>query len=232
MTSPPATLADLVVRGMHRFDLWSQFIASRGVKTLAEIGVWRGDYAETMLSRCPDITRYYMLDPWRHLDDWNKPANVSDNSFEQYYTGVLERTEPWAGKRVVLRGRTTEVVEEIPDASLDFAYIDGDHSLRGISIDLIRMWPKIRDGGWIGGDDFSRTAWQHRDAFEPTLVFPFAVYFAEAAGAPIEALPRNQFIIHKSDAGFSFTDHMGRYPNTTVKAALDGRKKPAAKPAT
>jgi hypothetical protein len=172
-----------------------------------------------------------MIDPWRHLDDWNKPANVSDNSFEQHYAGVLERTEPWAGKRVVLRGRTTEVSDDIPDASLDFAYIDGDHSLRGISIDLLRMWPKIRDGGWVGGDDFSRTAWQHRAAFEPTLVFPFAVYFAEAVGAPVEALPRNQFAIHKSGAGFSFTDHTGRYPSTTMKAALRGRKKAAAKAA-
>jgi Methyltransferase domain len=231
MKSSPVTLSDLVVRGMHRFDLWSQFIASRNVRTLAEVGVWRGEFAETMLSRCPDIARYYMVDPWRHLDDWNKPANADDDRFERYYAEVLGRTEPWAGKRVMLRGRTTEVADEIPDASLDFAYIDGDHSLRGISIDLVRMWPKIRDGGWIGGDDFSPTVWQHPENFEPTVVFPFAVYFAEAVGAPIEALPRQQFVIHKSGAAFSFTDHTGRYPVTTMKAALRERKKDAAKPA-
>jgi hypothetical protein len=225
-------LTDLVDPDITRFEFWQRVINDRGVATMAEVGVWRGEFAEAVFAGCPNLTTYYLLDPWRHLDSWNKPANVSNRTFKEYYQGVLDRTARWAEKRVVLRGRTTDVVASIPDGSLDFAYIDGDHSLRGISIDLIRMWPKIRDGGWIGGDDFSRTAWQHRDAFEPTLVFPFAVYFAEAAGAPIEALPRNQFIIHKSDAGFSFTDHMGRYPNTTVKAALDGRKKPAAKPAT
>jgi hypothetical protein len=225
MTASP-TLDDLVVPGMNRFDLWSRFIISREVRTLAEVGVWRGEFAETMLSRCPDIASYYMIDPWRHLDDWNKPANKPDELFEQYYAEVLARTEPWASKRVVLRGRTTEVADEIPDGSLDFAYLDGDHSLRGISIDLYRIWPKIRDGGWVGGDDFRPSVWHHRASFEPTVVFPFAVYFAEAVDAPVEALPRHQFVIHKSDASFSFTDHTGRYKDTTLKTALR-REKPA-----
>jgi hypothetical protein len=167
-----------------------------------------------------------MVDPWRHLDDWNKPANADDASFDDYYRLVLERTNPWADKRTVLRGRTTEVIDEIADGTLDFAYIDGDHSLRGITIDLLRIWPKVRVGGIVGGDDFSRSVWQHPDSFEPTFVFPFAVYYAEALGVPVEALPRNQFALHKTDSGFSFVDHTGRYGDLTVRAALRGRKRP------
>jgi hypothetical protein len=89
------------------------------------------------------------------------------------------------------------VIDEIPDARLDVAYIDGDHTLRGIAIDLIRTYTKVRPGGILGGDDYTKTIWQHADNFEPSLVCPFAAYFAESQGAPIIILPHSQFAIIK-----------------------------------
>jgi len=149
-----------------------------------------------------------MLDPGRHLDDWNKPGNHrTDDTFEQVFSEAKSNTEFAADKRIVLRGRTTEVIEKIPNDALDFACIDGDYTLKGFTIDLINVYPKIRTGGWLGGDDFSSTIWQHDKKFEPTLVFPFAVYFVEAVGAPIYALPNNQFIIKKTAMrSFDFID--------------------------
>jgi len=193
-----------------RLDLWAGFVAAAKVRTMAEIGVYRGDYAARILADVPAITTYYMIDPWRHLDDWNKPANKQDKQFQKFFDETMRKTEAAAGKRKVLRGRTTEVIEQIPDHSLDFVYIDGDHTLRGITIDLVKAFAKLRPGGWLGGDDFSPTIWQHGDEFEPTLVFPFAVHFAEAVGARIFALPHRQFLIQDGD-GFEFTDLTGRY---------------------
>jgi hypothetical protein len=139
-----------------------------------------------------------MLDPWRHLDDWNKPSNHPDQStFDQIYEQALARTDFARARRMVLRGKTTEVINEIPKESLDIAYVDGDHSLRGITIDLIRSYPKVRPGGLLAGDDYCPTIWQHEERFEPTLVFPFAAHFAESVGAPIVVLPYNQFAIVK-----------------------------------
>jgi len=110
------------------------------------------------------------------------------------------------------------VIDEIPDQSLDFAYIDGDHTLRGITLDLIQLLPKIKDGGLIGGDDFVNKPWQHGSAYEPTLVCPFAVYFAEAMRLPFVALPHKQFLIQKAaDASFSFVDLTGTYSDLSLK---------------
>jgi len=58
---------------------------------------------------------------------------------------------------VILRGKTAEVIDQITDGELDLAYIDADHTLKGIAIDLIRVYPKVRDGGFLGGDDFTTT---------------------------------------------------------------------------
>jgi hypothetical protein len=220
----PESLAEFVVPRRHRFDTWAAVLAARNVRSIAEVGVWRGEFAEAMLSRCPKISSYHMIDAWRRLEDWNKPANVSDVTFEQHYEEALRRTDRWKKKRVVHRGTTQEVAAEIADGSLDFVYLDGDHSLRGISIDLHLMWPKVRAGGMLGGDDFTPWMRQHDPSFEPSGVFPFAAYFAEAVDSPIEALPRNQFVIHKlSSTGYSFSDHVGRYRDLTVRTALRRR---------
>jgi hypothetical protein len=49
------------------------------------------------------------------------------------------------------------------------------------------------------------------------MVFPYAVYFAEAVGCPIYALPFRQFLIEKAPgSGFSFTDLTDSYPSTDV----------------
>jgi Methyltransferase domain len=200
-----------------RFELWTSLINQSSARTVAEVGVYRGEFARHILGSCPAIESYCMIDPWRHLDDWNKPANRPDDTFQKIYDEAMDATADHADKRIVLRGRTTEVVDQIADSSLDFAYIDGDHTLRGITIDLVKVLPKIRPGGLIGGDDFRPSIWQHKDGFEPTLVFPLAVHFAEAIGARVYALPYGQFLIQRSpDEAHEFVDLTGRYPSTDL----------------
>jgi len=201
-----------------RLALWVHFLQATGVKSMVEVGVYRGDFAATILKECNLIEKYYMIDPWRHLDNWNKPANMSDDIFEQFLSETRSKTEFAAEKRVILRGKTTEVIQKIPDGGIDFAYIDGDHTLRGIAIDLINVFPKVRAGGWVGGDDFTRTIWEHPTKFEPTLVFPFAVYFAEAVDARIYALPNAQFLIEKNSThSFEFIDLTGYYNDISLR---------------
>ena len=209
-----AALAEIARASADREALLLALAGRLGARTMLELGVWRGDLAERMLREAPGIETYWMLDPWRPLEDWNKPFNVDAARFEAVHAEAMARTEFAAGRRRVLRGTTTERADELPDGGIDLAYVDGDHTLRGVAIDLVALWPKIRPGGVLAGDDFVPSAWQHGVRFEPTFVFPFAVHFAEAAGAPILAAGHGQFAILKPADGaraFSFTDVTGRY---------------------
>ena len=204
-----------------RLELWSNLINGLGARNIIEIGVYRGDFAAHMLSACDAIERYGMIDPWRHLNDWDKPANKQDDVFEQFFQETMQKTDFASDKRQVHRGKTTEVMDQIPESSVDLAYIDGDHTLKGIAIDLIQIHARMRDGGFIGGDDLSKTIWQHGTAHEPTMVFPFTAYFAEAISAHIFILPYNQFIMTPSANGeYAYTDLTGRYPDTSMKSQL------------
>ncbi|MEO8732131.1 MAG: class I SAM-dependent methyltransferase [Rhodoferax sp.] len=204
-----------------RRELWAKFIAIQRTRFMAEVGVWKGDFAAEILMDGVDIEIYYMIDPWANLTDWNKPFNVESEVFNEIYKEMDSKTAFAANKRRILRGRTKEVVGLIENSSLDFAYIDGDHTLRGITVDLIKIWPKIKSGGFIGGDDFTTTPWQHDVKYEPTLVFPFSVYFAEAMNVPITALEHGQFLIQKDEcSGFSFNDTTGLYGNLSLNSLL------------
>ncbi len=201
-----------------RFTLWAGFLNDIRAEVVAEIGVHRGDLAAYLLAECPAIREYYLVDPWRHLPNWDKPCNTTDQLQQQHYARTLEQIAPYRERVRILKGTTLEVIQRIPDAALDFCYIDGDHTLRGITIDLICTMPKVCSGGWIGGDDFNPSIWQHGPGYEPTLVFPYAVHFAEAMQMKILALPHGQFLLRVAPGGrFEFSDLVGGYADLSLK---------------
>lgn len=221
-----AVIETIAASSKSRLDMWVRLIDLAQIHQMAEVGVWKGEFAQAVLRACPAVQRYFMIDPWRRLDQWNKPMNIDDHAFETIYNEALRRTEFAGDRRIVLRGTTLEVIGDIPYASLDFVYIDGDHTLRGVTIDLIACYAKVKPGSYVGGDDLCPTIWQHSLQFEPTMVFPFAVDFAEAVGATIYCLPFNQFLMQKAHNGqrqFAVIDFTGQYRDTNLLPHLSPR---------
>jgi hypothetical protein len=197
-----------------RTNLWTNILSELDCKSLCEVGVWKGEFAESLLQRLNRIESYTLIDPWKNLPDWNKPANKSDIEFERIHDEAMKRVNPYKEKIIEIRATTKNAKKKIKNGSLDFVYIDGDHTLRGITIDLNAMLPKVRKYGFIGGDDFTKTIWQHGDKYSPTEVFPYAIYFAEANDLKIYTLPYNQFLIFNDSDGFDIIDY-GNYSNLT-----------------
>lgn len=197
MSSLPRQLDSISKQSNSRFDLWKDFINANAINRISEIGVYRGEFAEHILRECESVLSYVMIDPWRHLDEWNKPANKDDSTFETFFQETVTRTSFAREKISIYRQTTLNATGNIADNSLDFAYIDGDHTLRGITIDLNCIYNKVSHQGFIAGDDFCQSIWQHSNQYEPTMVFPYAILFAEAKGDHIYSLPFNQFLIQK-----------------------------------
>lgn len=66
----------------------------------------------------------------------------------------MERTEFARDRRRIIRAESVDAAGMIGDASLDFAFIDADHSYEGCAADIRAWLPKIKPGGWIGGHDY------------------------------------------------------------------------------
>jgi len=63
--------------------------------------------------------------------------------------------EHFPGRVKIIRTSTAEAAKIVPDGSLDFVFIDADHTYEGC-IEDIRAWtPKVRKGGLICGHDLN-----------------------------------------------------------------------------
>jgi len=74
--------------------------------------------------------------------------------------GVLNAT--------VTKSDSAEAAKLYKDKSVDFVFIDADHSYQAVKKDIFAWLPKIRKGGFIGGHDIQRTVVYHavQDALE------------------------------------------------------------------
>ena len=65
-------------RCTSRIDIWVEFVNLHNIESMVEIGVYKGDFAERILCEGATIKTYHMVDSWRNLEGWNKPANTSN----------------------------------------------------------------------------------------------------------------------------------------------------------
>lgn len=124
----------------------------------AEIGVWKGDFTAQIL----DVARprrLHLIDPWRSSTDPGYAGVLYDKDqqhMDRIHESVLARFEAEIknGTIVVHRAPSAEAAVEIPDESLDWVYIDGDHFYEGVKKDIALYSQKVRPGGFVCGDDY------------------------------------------------------------------------------
>ena len=127
----------------------------------AEIGVLNGNTSFRLLGARP-LLIHYMIDPWiapekgsSYLKSGDDNALKPARAHEGAYKKTLKRVEFAGCRAVILRMFSHEAVLKIKDASLDFVFIDGDHSYDGVKKD-INLWTcKVKKSGWIGGHDYN-----------------------------------------------------------------------------
>ena len=89
-------LSTISIEAANRPNLWCRMSRDRGVRCMARLGVWRGEFAQHVLRDCPNIASYFMIDQWRPLPGWNKPTKVSAYLFADIHR--LHRTRCVKGR--------------------------------------------------------------------------------------------------------------------------------------
>lgn len=121
-----------------------QHFGECGLLKGAEIGVDRGRFSEYMLTRNPEM-HLFLVDPWR----WKLRG-------ESRYRSTVRRMEAFGDRATIIRKDSFDAVHGIRDGSLDFVYIDGDHTFDYVMTDLIWWAKKVRYGGVVSGHDYYR----------------------------------------------------------------------------
>jgi hypothetical protein len=120
-----------------------------------EIGVYKGDFSELLLKHSR-LSVLYSIDPWWHLPDnvYQDVANVPDEEAQKEYEEVAGKLKEFGQRSKILRMLSNEAVKQFSDESLDFVYIDANHSYEACREDLALWWPKLKAGGVFAGHDY------------------------------------------------------------------------------
>ena len=132
--------------------LFSKF----GYKVGAEIGVSKGRYSREICRRTREL-KLYCVDPWESYADYvERKGEGGKRALLRHYEEAKKRLEPY--NCAFLKMTSMEAVKQFKDGSLDFVYIDGNHTFEYVINDIAEWSKKVRKGGIISGHDYWNSA--------------------------------------------------------------------------
>jgi len=136
-----------------RDKFFPKMIEALELENGAEIGVDKGGFSCHLLGKS-ELEMLYCIDPW--IDDFgsdHRPGFFNKDGNNRYEE-AMDNLNKYQGRFEPIRSFSVKAAVEFENDSLDFCYIDGDHSLDGIYQDMHAWTPKVRVGGIIAGHDY------------------------------------------------------------------------------
>jgi predicted O-methyltransferase YrrM len=130
-----------------------------------EIGGWFGRsscYMGERIKQSEKSISLYTIDIWTHEGHQNMGHHETINerggtmlsAFRSYMeeAGVSHIVNP-------IQGNSHQAHENFENESLDFIFVDGDHTWDGVKNDIVLWWPKLKPGGVMAGHDYFENGW-------------------------------------------------------------------------
>lgn len=102
----------------------------------AEVGVKKGKFSKLILNFWKG--ELLCIDVWTDDEDYRDAKRLLQN------------------QAVLIKNLSVVAAMKIEDESLDFVYIDADHSYENVMNDINAWFPKVRKGGIVSGHDYCR----------------------------------------------------------------------------
>lgn len=141
-----------------RWQTLEKYVRKNGWTKGAELGVWRGETFKHLIQTCHNLhligVDLYAAQPESTgPEKWTPGENGHAWDHLAYYNDLLKFSEQYPGRAVIIKDYTTEAAKQVEDESLDFVFIDADHSYEGVMRDVQAWAPKVRKGGIVFGHD-------------------------------------------------------------------------------
>jgi hypothetical protein len=138
----------------HR-DLYRMMVQKAKTEShFIEVGAWKGRSAAYM---CVEIANSGKNIQFDVVDTWNgtkgEHENDPDIKMGTLYDRFLKNMEPVRSYFTPIRLPSIVAANLYNDATLDFVFLDADHSYDAIKSDIISWLPKIKPGGLLAGHD-------------------------------------------------------------------------------
>jgi hypothetical protein len=144
-----------------------------------------------------------LVDPWkfdpRFADSlFGGGSAKSQADMDAVWEKVCHRfaSEIAQGVVSIHRCSSVECAGSVDAETLDWVYIDGNHTYEFVLEDLRSWYPKVRPGGLVAGDDYDRP-----DAWWDDGVTKAVTEFVQTEAVTVEAIHNHQYVLRKGTAG-------------------------------
>jgi predicted O-methyltransferase YrrM len=138
-------------------------ISYKNFSIFVEVGVWKGHsitYLTNKLKENNNIEncKIYAIDLFEDTQDSNiirdENAKNEIENISKIYQMYLEKTNT---RKYIndIKSFSWEAAAKFENNSIDFCFIDADHSYEAVKKDILAWLPKIKNGGIISGHDYS-----------------------------------------------------------------------------
>jgi len=134
------------------------------LSSVVEVGVWKGELSFYLLDSCPSIKEYFMVDPLlREFNDipekdykctMGRGIIHTQDELDEMYKLMMERVNK-DDTVSFIRKTSQEAVSKFEDDSLDLVFIDSIHLYDNLKEDITLWSKKVKNGGFIAGDDYT-----------------------------------------------------------------------------
>lgn len=142
----------------EQFDLYREVAHTfpRGSR-IVEIGAWLGKSTSFMaieMLNAKNALDFYVVDHWLGSSEHQYLKQLST-----VYEDFTKNMEPVKELLKVIKKPSIEAAKDFEDNSLDFVFIDAEHTYEALLSDITAWLPKLKPGGILAGDDWDNDNW-------------------------------------------------------------------------
>lgn len=142
-----------LAKEINRYGLYLLF-NEMGFKVGCEVGVASGRNAEKMLKKIPGV-KLYLVDSYFYTSEYNHKSEFSAvKCFKKARARFRILHKKYDFEEVFISKESSDAVRDFEDESLDFVYIDANHSFDYVMRDIIEWSKKVKFGGIVSGHDY------------------------------------------------------------------------------
>jgi len=120
-----------------------------------ELGTWQGKSLLYLAEKVKESGKDIKLVGIDTFEGTGGMLAESGMTSDQVYNKYLQNIEPFKDIITTHRGSTHDLHTLFKDESIDFLFIDADHSYEAVRKDIELWFPKVKTGGIISGHDYT-----------------------------------------------------------------------------
>ena len=153
---------------IDRFRGLTSIFRGLGFKVGAEIGVASGRYSK-WLSMKAKPSKLFLVDPYTAYSEYVEQHDEKGQAeLDAKLAKAKERLDPFNCCEFVKK-TSMDALKDFNDNSLDFVFIDANHTFEYVVNDIAEWSKKVKPGGIVSGHDYWRSIDSNKPAYKENL---------------------------------------------------------------